>query len=349
MVEYWGATMKQCLNPNCIIYQHLDELPDVYVKCPQCGGQLVDSGLPSEKIASGHLFETPISRPITGADLPDELGATAPRHATAPSLSPANFKVATDSGNLYEYDYDDDEDPEAAIPYSEPQRVRWLTASKVVMAISALLLFVCLILGLALSSRLFPQSRVANSPQATETALASLRPPINSPIPILPTVPSAGYGGVQPTIGTQPAPAQPAPTSAPQQPPGNPQPAPGGSTAPPPQLQPSAGVLDAQMSVRFEGGQPVGNAPVYKAADTLHLAVQAAFGQGSVTSLDTRWYGPDGALIYQLRKEYPQPGTYYVGFTLKRSTPWPTGDYRVDIHTNDAASLSYSVGFSVIP
>jgi hypothetical protein len=101
--------------------------------------------------------------------------------------------------------------------------------------------------------------------------------------------------------------------------------------------------------VRLEGGQPVGQAPVYKAEDTFHLAVQAAFGPGSVTSITTKWYGPDGALVYQLRREYPQPGTYYVGFTVRKGSPWPTGDYRVDIHANDAALPSYTLTFSVIP
>jgi hypothetical protein len=103
------------------------------------------------------------------------------------------------------------------------------------------------------------------------------------------------------------------------------------------------------MAVRLEGGQPVGETAVYNSSDPFYLAVQAAFGSGGVTSLMARWYGPDGTAIYQTRKDYTQPGTYYVGFSLKKDGPWSTGDYRVDIHANDSPAPSYSVPFSVVP
>ena len=63
----------------------------------------------------------------------------------------------------------------------------------------------------------------------------------------------------------------------------------------------------------------------------------------------TRWYGPGGAFLYELRQNYSQPGTYYAGFTLTKQTPWPNGDYRVDIYTNNASQSAQSVSFSVIP
>jgi uncharacterized protein YfaS (alpha-2-macroglobulin family) len=108
-------------------------------------------------------------------------------------------------------------------------------------------------------------------------------------------------------------------------------------------------VLDALMCARLETGEPVGVTGAYRQGDPFNLAVRANFGQGGVVSILTRWFGPGGAQIYELRQTYSQAGTYYTGFTLNKSTPWATGDYRVDIYTNDAPQAAQSVSFSVIP
>ena len=102
------------------------------------------------------------------------------------------------------------------------------------------------------------------------------------------------------------------------------------------------------MSLQLQGGEPSGNVSAYNASDPFNLAVQAAFGANAVTSITTRWYGPDGTQIYEMRKAYSQPGVYYTGFTLHKTTPWAVGSYRVDIYTNDSASPAYSVTFSVV-
>jgi uncharacterized protein YfaS (alpha-2-macroglobulin family) len=75
--------------------------------------------------------------------------------------------------------------------------------------------------------------------------------------------------------------------------------------------------------------------------------VQARFGPGGVQTMLTRWYGPDGSYIYELKQNYAQQGTYYAGFTLSKNAPWPTGDYRVDIYTNDSPQPDRSETFSV--
>src|SRR6266568_1903452 len=51
--------MKQCPNPNCILYTRLEELPDAYTKCPGCGGQLVDASMSSGALHSGYLSKPP--------------------------------------------------------------------------------------------------------------------------------------------------------------------------------------------------------------------------------------------------------------------------------------------------
>src|SRR3954454_22259007 len=56
------TAMKQCPNSNCIIYTRLDELPDTYTRCPQCGTPLVESAVPS---ASGRLNSSFLSEEIT--------------------------------------------------------------------------------------------------------------------------------------------------------------------------------------------------------------------------------------------------------------------------------------------
>ena len=67
------------------------------------------------------------------------------------------------------------------------------------------------------------------------------------------------------------------------------------------------------------------------------------------TSVLTRWYGPDGNQIYEMKQGYGQAGSYYAGFTLTKSAPWLPGDYRVDIFTNNSLQPERSVQFSVLP
>jgi hypothetical protein len=68
-----------------------------------------------------------------------------------------------------------------------------------------------------------------------------------------------------------------------------------------------------------------------------------------VVSVLTRWYGPDGAQIYELKQNYTRPGNYYAGFTLTKTAPWTPGDYRVDIYANNSTQPARSVQFSVVP
>lgn len=325
--------MKQCPNPNCILYTRLEELPDAYLKCPGCGGALVDASMPSDVLSSGHLTRPPAHAAPERDEYEDMFGQQPP---ATPAQQAARYEY-DDEG---EYGYADEDQYAVAPPDNRPSRV-----GKIAFLIgSVTLLFLCLAFTVVLGSRLFPRSQPATGPEATQTVFASLRPPVNTPIAILPTIPSSGFGSLSGTAGQNGNSAPPT-VSNPQLP----QLPSTASTAPPAQSQPSAGILDARMSVRFEGGQPVGSTNAYNPGDAFNLAVQATFGPGNVTSLLTRWYGPDGSQIYQVRKEYAQIGTYYVGFTLKKNVAWPSGDYRADIHTNDSPTPSYSVPFSVIP
>jgi serine/threonine protein kinase len=122
-----------------------------------------------------------------------------------------------------------------------------------------------------------------------------------------------------------------------------------GTTAPPSRTQLSGGITHAQMSTQLQGGEPGDNVSTYNVSDPFNLAVQATFGADAVTSITTRWYDTDGIQIYEMRKVYSQPGIYYTGFTLGKSSPWTPGTYRVDIYTNDSASAAYTVTFSVVP
>ncbi|HKP54529.1 MAG TPA: hypothetical protein VJ183_17980 [Chloroflexia bacterium] len=370
--------MKQCPNPNCIFYTRLEELPDAYLKCPGCGGALVDSNT-----LSGKLAPDPQARPFESRyplpNVPDERSSLHldqvqldpdlyPSHSPHPSR-PADEGDPYAVGDPYAYGQDTEEDPEGVAE----QQPRWTTASKVIIALSASLLVLgCLILVLLLGNRFFPQGRTITSAQATETAVASLRPPINTPIiaPPTNTQPAAQF----PTVPPQPTERVEVPTQAPPTPvieqptqiaviPTQPplptqalppptavaQEATPGPTAPPPRTDPSGGITNAQMSGQLQGGEPTGDVSAYNVSDPFNLAVQATFGAGAVTSITTRWYGPEGTQIYEMRKAYSQPGVYYTGFTLRKSTPWTPGDYRVDIYTNDSPAPAYSVTFSVVP
>lgn len=379
--------MKQCPDPNCILYTRLEELPDAYVKCPGCGGRLVSVTSGSQMLDSSRL-NPPL--PPQQAAQSDPYGALDPDDPYAP---PPQYQVA---------DPNDPDDPYAPMqayqatgaygsnrpkvytsqpsgrPDSQPfpttssfSPSQWTRASKIAFGVgSVLLLVACGLLGWIFTNRFFPQSHVIASPQATQTAFAALRPPVNTPITGQPTVQAGVFNPTisvptqqaqQPTaivlLPTQVPPTevvvQALPTWTPlpiaQPPTANSQPQPVGvaPTAPPAQQQPSAGVIEAHMAAGLDNGQPRGVVGSYSPTDPFSLAVQATFGQGAATSVLTRWYGPDGALIYSMQKNYTLPGVYYVGFTVRKNGPWAPGNYRVDVHTNGSPTPSYSVPFTV--
>lgn len=374
--------MKQCPNPNCILYTRLEELPDAYVKCPGCGGPLVSVSSDSKKLKAGYL--KPPVRQIAQSDLYGEQDADDP-YAPMQPYRPADPNDPNDPYapiQAYQatgtYSRGGDTDPysnqpggrSGSPPFTTTSSLssQWTIASKVAFGVgSVLLLVACGLLGWIFTNRFFPQSKVIASPQATETAFASLRPSINTPVMGEPTIqagvfnPSISSPTQQQTAVVLLPPTQPPtevivqvpPTWTPlpiaqasaanQQPPGV------APTAPPAQQQPSAGVIEAHMAASVVGGEPRGVADNYRTTDTFSLAVQATFGQSGVTSVLTRWYGPDGSLIYSMQKSYTLPGVYYVGFTVRKQGPWAPGNYRVDIHTNNSPTPSYSVPFTVVP
>ncbi|MEO6456941.1 MAG: hypothetical protein ABIO92_01505 [Chloroflexia bacterium] len=329
--------MKECLNPNCTLYTRLEELPDAYTKCPTCDGPLATAGNKAHP-----------STILSGASLP-MYGQQKLHTEFDPTLGHAVQPGPEVYGPLDQADYQDeyaygDQDSDGFVDAQQP---RGSSVARIAFLGAALLfVLVCGVAAFVLSGQVFSRTRIVSGPQATETALSYILPAINTPIPIRPTIQQpVGTNGdtIRPT---SPPPIAPIPTATTQpvivaQPPA--------ATPPPAQPQAGGGVLSGQMSVRFEGGEPVGITSVYKPDDTMNLAVQANFGEGGVRSVLTRWYGPGNSPIYELRKEYPQMGTYYTGFTLKNATPWPPGDYRVDIHPNDSPVPAYSVPFSVMP
>lgn len=331
--------MKQCPNPNCILYTRLDELPDAYRKCPGCGGLLVSSELSSQMLSSGHLpRRSGSAAPLTYSD-DETLTHSTPLSGQLPDDEEDEYAYPTPYGyEATEDGYNQDYDPS----YALPPETRPGTRSKLGFVAGGLvLLVVCGGLAFLLGSRFLPQTRTLSAPQATETALSWLRPPVNTPITILPTVAVSGAAPVMPLASATPYMPQ-------ANPPANPTPQPPVQ----PQTQastPGLPVGDTRMSVRFERGEPVGEVSAYGRTDPFNLAVRANYGPGGITSVLTRWYGPDGVLIYDLRKEYPQAGTYYGGFTLRKDSPWLPGNYRVDVHTNDSPAPVASVSFTVVP
>ena len=329
--------MKECLNPNCTLYTRLEELPDAYTKCPTCDGPLATAG----NRAHPSIILSSASLPMYGQQrLHTEHDPTL-GHAVQPG--PEAYGPLDQADYQDEYAYGD-QDSDGFVDAQQP---RGSSVARVVFLGAGLLfVLVCGVAALVLGGKVLAGTRAVSGPQATETALSYILPAINTPIPIRPTIqqPLGANGGA--TLPTAPPPIVEIPTATAQpvivaQPP----------VATPPPAQPQAGgtILSGQMSVRFEGGEPVGITSVYEPDDTMNLAVQANFGEGGVKSILTRWYGPGNTPIYELRKEYPQAGTYYTGFTLKSATPWPPGDYRVDIHPNDSPLPAYSVPFSVVP
>ncbi|MEO8287393.1 MAG: hypothetical protein ABI670_13290 [Chloroflexota bacterium] len=347
--------MKQCPNPNCILYTRLEELPDAYVKCPGCGGQLVDANLLSGKLRSGYLTKHP-SGGLADRDLDEEFQAAFPEEHVAQPAAPGAQNVQYDD-EYYPYE-DTEQDESASLPAAGISR-----GGRAAYVFGMVLLLVACVLTVYVLTTRFIAPAAVPSASATETALTALLPAVNTPVPVMPTVPQSELPPPTPTLMLPPAepPTQPPneptaqPTTAAQQDPPTVAVAPtapsqpAAPTAPPAQPEPVAGVSSAQMVLSLDGGQPAGNVSAYRQNDPFVLAVQAQFGPGGVTSMRTRWYGPDGGLLYELPREFSQQGTYYTGFTLKKDSPWAVGDYRVDIHTNNSPSPAYSVTFSVVP
>ncbi|HEY0068517.1 MAG TPA: hypothetical protein VGE04_00960 [Chloroflexia bacterium] len=359
--------MKQCPNPNCILYTRLEELPDAYVKCPGCGGLLVSVDTQSGRLGSRRLSSGPAPAP-----------AAAPPSRTPPQVRPRSTPPLLDDSDPYDpyaplqqpqprvladpyaSEYADTGQHGAAQASMSPSMsqsayvstsalstARWTTASKVAFGVgSVLLLLACGLLGWIFSNRFFPQSRVIASPQATETALALVRPPVNSPI-VQPSITTIAGNFPRPTL-VVPTTLVIVPTAAPAtevpQVIVPPTPAPNTAPAvPPAQQEPLGGIIEAHMT-SGQGSPTVAYGP----GDPFSLAAQATFGPGNVTSVLTRWYGPDGSQIYAMQKEYTQPGAYYVAFSVRKDTPWLPGTYRVDIYTNNSPAPSYSVLFNVV-
>ncbi len=300
--------MKQCRNPNCTIYNILEELPDAYVQCPLCkeplvevtpaGGEPSYARLPDDQPTS---FYTPVSQPRYG-QLPLRAGNQY-----------ANYED-TDS----EYDAEDEEEADDGAGPQRAAQARGLTRARswtIVAAIFALLA-ACALLTVIVGSRLLPQS------------------PASSSMVVITGTEGLGIGDQGSGIRDQGS-ATKEPTADLWSP------VPGPSAPPAP-------IMDALMCAKLDAGQPIGPTHAYHPADPFNLAVQAAFGPNGVTTALTRWYGPDGAPIYDLKQSYTQQGTYYAGFTLKKATPWAVGDYHVEVYTNGSTQPVQTVSFSVI-
>lgn len=341
--------MKQCPNPNCIYYTRLEELPDAYVRCPACGGQLVDSSMPSGALRSGHL---PKVSALPSRDLDDEFQQAFPDDDAEPVQSEFTGSNLAETGAYQETEYDAYASSEYELPYgprplSTLGKLGYIAGAFLLVAACGLFVFV-------MATRILPQSGVSGEVQATRTALAAIRPAVNTPIAELPTANVLPTEGVPPTNAPPAQPTdtavpgvepQPTATNAPPPPPTS-QP---NSTAPPAQDQPTGGIIEAFMTTEIPAGQTFDTVGVYDPSAAFVVAVQAQFGAGGVTSVVTRWYGPDNGLLYELPRDFTQAGTYYSTFTLRKNTPWLEGSYRVDIYTNGSASPAYTLGFSVSP
>jgi hypothetical protein len=185
-----------------------------------------------------------------------------------------------------------------------------------------------------------PSSETLPTPTSAEAVVvvstATLEPaPTEAPPTPTDILPAPATSAPEPPTPVPPTPLPPTAVPAP--------------TAPPAQPQPAGGILDAYMAAGVSAGRPTGRVTDYSPTDAFTVAVQAQYGAGGVTSVSTRWYGPDGALLYELPRQFAQAGTYYTSFTLRKDTPWLPGAYRVDIHANGSGTPSYTVRFSVVP
>jgi hypothetical protein len=304
-----------------------------------------------------------------------------PRSPSAQSAQPAPGAAPAVYADAEYYPYEQaEQQPDAAVAVQAAPISLWTRIA--FLAGAFLVVFACVLFAYVLVTRVFSRPTVLLTVQATETAVSQLKPPVNTPIAVMPTVPSsetlatptsAGVAVVIPTSTSEPVVVVP-PTETPEPvvvlpspttelpppatsipppptlvPPTEVPPAPPAPTAPPEQPQPAGGIVDAYMAAGVSGGSPTGRVPAYSPGDAFTVAVQAQYGSGGVTSVVTRWYGPDGGLLYELPRQFTQAGTYYASFTLRKSTPWLPGEYRVDIHANGSAAASYTVRFPVVP
>jgi hypothetical protein len=388
--------MKQCPNPNCILYTRLEELPDAYLKCPGCGGQLVEAKLPTGALQSGHLTgRGPLMPPDSydetyGDEYEDVFATPEPPVPRFTQFRPATHGQAVQppqqggegyaDAEYYPYELAEQQ-PDPAVAVQTAPISLWTRIAFVVGAL--LIVFACVLFAYVLATRVFTRQPALLGVQATETAISQMKPPVNTPIAAMPTVPSSETlptptsaevavvvdtptAALPPPATTAPEPPTPElppaatvepptpvpptpvlPTETPPPPAQPPTPIP--PTAPPAQPQPAGGIIEAHMAPDVSPGGWAGSITAYKPGDPFTVAVQAQYGPGGVTSVVTRWYGPDGGLLYELPREFTQAGTYYSGFTLRKSTPWLPGEYRVDIHANGSAAPSYTVRFSVVP
>jgi hypothetical protein len=355
--------MKQCPNPNCILYTRLEELPDAYVRCPGCGGLLVEANMQSGMLRSGPLSLTP---GLAARDLDEEFEAAFPGGLPSAGVSGAldpNALAGAEGYEEGEYSPYDQSEQYPVDAMAGPAPLSLLSKIGYVLG-GLLLLGACGLFVVVLFTRVLPQQGAATGPGATQTALVAQHPAVNTPISELPTAgslpavaPTSPPIAPQPTATLKPQPPEAtAVVVAPTQPPPPtdtplpPQPtAPVNATAPPAQQQATGGVLDAFMTGSLQSGQPVDRVTTYSASDGFVLAVQAQFGVGGVTTIRTRWYGPDNGLLYELPRNYTLTGTHYSTFTLKKDSPWLEGSYRVEVYTNASSTPAYTVQFAVAP
>jgi hypothetical protein len=294
---------------------------------------------------------------LPSRDLDDEFQQAFPDE-DAEAVQGSFVDTGTDPTGAYqegEY-YPYDESSEYEIPYGPRPLSRLGRLGYIAGAL--LLLAACGLFAFVMVTRILPQASPVTGVQATQTALAAIRPAVNTPIAQLPTaevlpsgaptsevVPPTNPPAAQPTDTLAPGvEVLPTSTSIPPAPTTQPN-----STAPPPQDQPTGGIIESFMTSEIPAGDTLETVGVYDPSSAFVLAVQAQFGAGGVTSVVTRWYGPDNGLLFEMPRDFAQAGTYYSTFTLRKNTPWLEGAYRVDIYTNGSASPGYSVSFSVAP
>ena len=345
--------MKTCSNPDCSYHTRFDD----YLTCPKCGSPLLDARtltgtLPPEELSEAQTSPfVPVSRLQSAEGAGYEGGHWQYVQQPLPYQEPVGMDGAVNAGLMAAGD-----DPaETLRPLHSNGLGRFISVRTLVVAGGGLaLVTVCLVLALSLSSRFTSRPVLLNSAgvAATETAVASLRPPVNTPISILPTIPLS-VAGAEPGSEAQSqtsagSDANPKP-GANTKPDANPKSKIGVPSGPPKSPLSPAPISDALMCARLEGGQPAGPTGAYHPTDPFNLAIKAEFGPGGVQSVLTRWYGPDNTQIYEMKHTYSQQGTYYAGFTVSKNAPWAPGSYRADIFTNDSPQPVRSVTFRVIP
>src|SRR4051812_18403273 len=161
--------MKQCPNPNCVLYTRLEELPDAYTKCPGCGGQLVDANLLSGALHTGHLTRRPTAD-VPQRDIDQEFAEAFPEEAVAQGPTGVSPQLPDDEYYPYEQTEQDESVQMQSVGISRGGRVAYVLAL-------LLLLFACVLFTVVVGGRFF-RSTVVLSADATETAIVALRPAV---------------------------------------------------------------------------------------------------------------------------------------------------------------------------